>query len=86
VLPDRHGAARAGLGDEDRRVVSLLVVLDQVDEAGAVLLDRIVAHTRQRTFSHVFADATFRLAELGTDAGVVGAARVAIIGVRTAYA
>jgi hypothetical protein len=29
----------------------------------------------------VFADVSFRLAELGSDAGVVGAARVGMIGV-----
>jgi glucokinase len=63
-----------------------VVIGGGVARAGEVLLDRIVAHARQRTFAHVFADASFRLAELGTDAGVVGAARAAIIGVRTAYA
>jgi glucokinase len=63
-----------------------VVIGGGVARAGDVLLDRIVAHARQRTFAHVFADASFRLAELGTDAGVVGAARAAIIGVRTAYA
>ena len=63
-----------------------VVIGGGVARAGDFLLDRIVEHTRRRTFPHVFADATFRLAELGADAGVVGAARVAIIGVRAAYA
>jgi glucokinase len=63
-----------------------VVVGGGLARAGDVLLDRIVAHTRPRTFAHVFEDASFRLAELGADAGVVGAARAAIIGVRTAYA
>jgi glucokinase len=63
-----------------------VVVGGGVARAGEVLLSRIVAHARKRTFAHVFEDASFRLAELGADAGVVGAARVGIIGVRTAYA
>jgi glucokinase len=63
-----------------------VVIGGGVARAGEVLLERIAAHARKRTFAHVFADASFRLAELGTDAGVVGAARAAIIGVRTAYA
>jgi glucokinase len=63
-----------------------VVIGGGVAQAGAILLDRIVEHARRRTFPHVFEDASFRLAELGADAGVVGAARVAIIGVRTAYA
>jgi glucokinase len=63
-----------------------VVVGGGVARAGEVLLARIVAHARKRTFAHVFEDASFRLAELGPDAGVVGAARASIIGVRTAYA
>jgi len=63
-----------------------VVIGGGVARAGEFILQRIVAHTRTRTFPHVFEDASFRLAELGADAGVVGAARVAIIGVRTAYA
>jgi glucokinase len=63
-----------------------VVIGGGVARAGSFLLERIVAHAKQRTFPHVFEDASFRLAELGSDAGVVGAARVAIIGVRTAYA
>lgn len=56
-----------------------VVVGGGVSRAGEFLLQRIVEHTRRRTFPHVFADATFRLAELGADAGVVGAARVAML-------
>lgn len=63
-----------------------VVIGGGVARAGDILLHRIVEHTRRRTFPHVFEDVSFRLAELGPDAGVVGAARVAIIGVRTAYA
>jgi glucokinase len=63
-----------------------VVIGGGVARAGEFLLERIVAHAKRRTFAHVFEDASFRLAELGSDAGVVGAARVAIIGVRTAYA
>jgi glucokinase len=55
-----------------------------VSRAGEFLLERVVEHTRRRTFPHVFADAAFRLAELGADAGVVGAARVALLGVAQA--
>jgi glucokinase len=84
------GAARA-LGTGIAATLNLLnldrvVIGGGVARAGAILLDRIVEHTRRRAFPHVFEDASFRLAELGSDAGVVGAARVGIIGVRTAYA
>jgi glucokinase len=61
--------------------VDRVVVGGGVSAAGFFLLERIAEATRRRTFPHVFADATFRLAELGSDAGVVGAARVAMIGV-----
>lgn len=63
-----------------------VVIGGGVARAGEFLLDRIVAHVRRRAFPHVVEDASFRLAELGSDAGVVGAARVGMIGVRTAYA
>jgi len=46
--------------------------------SGDLLLQGIVEHTRRRSFPHVFASTSFRLAELGGDAGVVGAARVAM--------
>lgn len=51
-----------------------------VSAAGAFLLDRIVRETRARCWRKVFEDCSFRLAELGNEAGVVGAARVAMVG------
>jgi glucokinase len=48
--------------------------------AGDFLLTRIAEAVRKRTFAQVFSDCDFRLAELAGDAGLVGAARVAIIG------
>jgi glucokinase len=56
-----------------------IVVGGGVAAAGEFLLSRIAEQTRRRTFPHVFADCSFRLAELGNDAGVVGAARVALL-------
>ena len=72
-------AAALNLLNLDRVVVGGGVAL-----AGEMLLERIVEQTRRRTFPHVFADASFRLAELGADAGVVGAARVAMVGLALA--
>jgi glucokinase len=46
--------------------------------AGPFLLERVVEQTRRRAFAQVFADCSFRPAELGNDAGVLGAARVAM--------
>jgi glucokinase len=84
------GVARA-LGAGIAGTLNLLnlervVIGGGVARAGAFLLDRIVDETRRRAFPHVFEDASFRLAELGADAGVVGAARVGILGLRAAYA
>jgi glucokinase len=56
-----------------------VVIAGGVAAAGPFLLDRIVEHTRKRIFPHVFADCSFRLAELGGDAGVVGAARAVML-------
>jgi glucokinase len=56
-----------------------VVVGGGVAAAGEFLLDRIVEETRKRIFPHVFADCSFRLAELGGDAGGVGAARAAML-------
>jgi glucokinase len=64
--------------------VERVVIGGGVAQAGDFLLDRVVAETRRRTFAHVFEDATFRLAELGGDAGAMGAARVGMIGVQAA--
>jgi glucokinase len=60
--------------------VDRVVIGGGVAQAGPFLLDRIAEETRLRTFPHVFEDADFRAAELGADAGVVGAARVAMVG------
>ena len=79
------GAARAiGVGVAavlDMLNVDRVVVGGGVAAAGFFLLERITEEARRRTFPHVFADVTFRLAELGADAGVVGASRVGMIGV-----
>lgn len=79
------GAARAiGIGVAavlDLLNVDRVVVGGGVANAGFFLLERIVEETRRRTFPHVFGDVTFRLAELGADAGVVGASRVGMLGV-----
>jgi glucokinase len=56
-----------------------VVIGGGVAGAGAVLLDRIVRHVQQRVFPQVFADTEIRLAELGSEAGVIGAARVAML-------
>ena len=79
------GAARA-IGVGVAAVLDLLncdrvVIGGGVANAGFFLLERIAEETRKRTFPHVFADVTFRLAELGPDAGVVGAGRVGMLGV-----
>jgi glucokinase len=75
------GVARAlgvGIG-----AVLLLLNLDRVvlgggvSGAGRFLLDRVVDHTRRRVFCQVLEECGFALAELGGEAGVVGAARVA---------
>jgi glucokinase len=82
------GSARAiGVGVAavlDLLNVDRVVVGGGVANAGFFLLERIVEETRKRVFPHVFADVTFRLAELGSDAGVVGAARVGMLGVGSA--
>jgi len=51
-----------------------------VSAAGPFLLERIVRETRSRCWANVFENCSFRLAELGNEAGVVGAARVAMVG------
>lgn len=61
-----------------------VVVGGGVSAAGPVLLDRIVQHVQQRVFPQVFADVQVRLAELGSEAGVIGAARVAMLKSATA--
>jgi glucokinase len=76
--------AAAALGVGIAAVLDLLnlervVLAGGVAAAGSFFLDRIVEETRRRTYPQVFADCTFRPAELGGDAGVVGAARVAML-------
>ncbi len=84
------GAAEAvGMGVAaalDLLNVERVVIGGGVASAGEFLLLRIVEAARRRTFAHVFEDASFRLAELGPDAGVIGAARVGMFGVQAAYA
>ena len=80
------GTARA-LGAGIAAVLNLLnlervVIGGGVAAAGPILLDRIVSECKQRTFPAVFAGCSFRPAALGGDAGVVGAARVAQVGLR----
>jgi glucokinase len=57
-----------------------VVIGGGVAAAGPFLLDRIVRDTEGRCWPQAFADCSFRLAELGGDSGVVGAARVAMAG------
>jgi glucokinase len=56
-----------------------VVIGGGVAAAGGFLLERIVRETRARSWPQVFADCSFHLAELGGDAGIVGAARVAML-------
>ncbi len=56
-----------------------VVIGGGVAAAGEFLLDRVVRETQARSWPQTFADCSFRLAELGADAGVVGAARVAML-------
>jgi glucokinase len=59
--------------------VERVVIGGGVAAAGPILLDRVIAETRRRTFPAVFAGCSFRPSALGPDAGVVGAARVALL-------
>jgi glucokinase len=63
-----------------------VVIGGGVAAAGEFLLERIVRETRARAWPQVFADCSFRLAELGGEAGVVGAARVAMLASATGSA
>jgi glucokinase len=56
-----------------------VVIGGGVSAAGPFLLDRIVAEVQRRSFPDVFAAAEFRRAELGGDAGAIGAGRVAML-------
>jgi glucokinase len=56
-----------------------VVIGGGVSAAGPFLLDRVVAEVKLRTFPDVFAAAEFRPAELGGEAGAIGAGRVAML-------
>jgi glucokinase len=58
-----------------------VVIGGGVAAAGAFLLDRVVRETQRCCWPQAFEDCSFRLAELGGDSGVVGAARVAMRGI-----
>jgi glucokinase len=77
------GAARAlGIGIAAALLllnVDRVVIAGGVAAAGDFLLSKIVDETRRRVFGNVFGDCTFRLAELGADTGVIGAARAAML-------
>lgn len=60
--------------------VERVVIGGGLAAAGLMLLDRVKQETRRRTFAAVYEDCTFRLAELGDDAGVIGAGCVAVVG------
>jgi glucokinase len=80
-----HETARA-LGQALGGLINTLnperaVIGGGVAAAGAFLLDLVVQETRKCCWPQAFEDCAFRLAELGGDAGVVGAARVAMRGV-----
>jgi glucokinase len=59
-----------------------VVIGGGVSAAGGFLLDRIVAQVKRRAFPDVFEAAEFRLAELGGDAGAIGAGRVAMLSIQ----
>jgi glucokinase len=85
-----EGAARA-LGAGIAAVLNLLnlervVIGGGVSAAGPILLDRIVAEAKRRTFPAIFGGCSIVPAALGSDAGVVGAARVAQLGLRAGAA
>jgi glucokinase len=80
VVDGTAAALGAGIGATLNLLnLDRVVIAGGVAAAGEFLLDRIVEATRKRVFPHVFADCSFRIAELGGDAGVVGAARAAML-------
>jgi glucokinase len=83
ALEVMEGAARAlavGIAAAlDLLDIERVVIGGGVATSGRFLLDRIVEETRRRTFPQIFEACTFRLAELGEDAGIVGAACVAVL-------
>ena len=61
--------ARASAATLNLLNLERVVIAGGVAAAGAFLLDRVVEETRKRIFPHVFADCSFRLAELGARRG-----------------
>jgi glucokinase len=59
--------------------VERVVIGGGISAAGPFLLDRIVRETQPHCWPEAFEDCSFGIAELGGDAGVVGAARVAMV-------
>lgn len=59
--------------------VERVVIGGGVSKAGALLLEPLVRHVRKRIFADLFRPEMLSLALLGNDAGVIGAARVAMI-------
>ncbi len=57
-----------------------------VARAGSVLLDPIVRQARKRLFADLFADSSIGPASMGDDAGIIGAARVAMVGAQVPVA
>lgn len=81
VVDDSVRALGMGLGAALNLLnLDRVVVGGGVAAAGPFLLDRVVAEVKRRVFPPVFEACRFSLAELSGDAGVVGAARVAIVG------
>jgi glucokinase len=60
-----------------------VVIGGGIARAGNVLLDPIIRHVRKRIFPELFNAGMVRLAEAGSDAGVIGAARVAMLAAMT---
>lgn len=56
-----------------------IVLAGGVSNAGPILLDRVRAETAKRCFPQVWADAMVVVAELGSDAGVIGAGTLALL-------
>jgi glucokinase len=59
--------------------VERVVVGGGVSKAGELLLEPLARHVRKRIFADLFRPDMLRLALLGNDAGVIGAARVAML-------
>jgi glucokinase len=60
--------------------VERVVIGGGISKTGSVLLDPLIRHVRKRIIPDMFDESMLRLASLGNDAGVIGAARVAMLG------